>query len=268
VLGPLRVTAEGLDHRPGSPTRRAILTALLLQAGRAIGAEEFQELLWDEPPPSAAANIRSYIAGVRADLAGWATGLQQRLHTLHGGGGYRMWLQPEELDLQAFTRLAGQGRAEFLAGRLDGAVAALTAARQLWQGPFGGGLPGTRWFMSQAAALNNARIDSLQDLYAAQILTGADPLMIAYDIERTIAEAPYRERLWLLLAGTQYLNNDVANSLQAVRRCRTLLADDLGIHLPPEILALQSAILGWDSDQVRRLIATGGSPWQAAGARR
>lgn len=252
ILGPLLVQG---DTRMISPVRRAVLTALLLRTGRPITISEFAELLWDEPPASATANIRSHLTGLRRDLDGSQRGLSERLHTYRGGHcGYRLHIEPDELDLTRFAKAARTGRTHLLCGDLDAAIASLEEAITLWRGPFGQDLPPTRWFSAHVAGLNNARFDAYQDLFTACILAD-HTAVLGYQIESAIAEVPYRQRFWELLAAVHCIKGDASSALDVIKRCQALFADDLGLDLPPGIEAMRAAALTWDSRKAWRLVA-------------
>ncbi|MGW6578656.1 AfsR/SARP family transcriptional regulator [Streptomyces globisporus] len=239
-----------------SPVRRAVLTACLLRFGRPIGITEFSEILWDNPPVSATANLRSHVTGLRRDLDEVEPGLGERVRTYRGGQcGYGLEITAEEFDLPRFTSAVERGRKSLTNGSHESAVDALELAVGLWSGPFGQDLPPTRWFSSHTAGLNNLRLDAYQDLFTASVLAGRTS-MLSYRIESLIAEAPYRQHLWELLAAVHCLHGDTASTLSAVRRCQNLFAEDLGLDLPPGIEAMRTAALNWDREEAMRLVAS------------
>ncbi|MFG3252683.1 BTAD domain-containing putative transcriptional regulator [Streptomyces sp. NPDC048172] len=239
----------------GSSVRRAILTAFLLRPRQTIGVAELSELLWDDPPASATANIRSHLTGLRRSLDEAGPGLSHRLKTYRGGqSGYGLQVDPDEFDLPRFTLAARHGRNMLLRGDAARAVTTLEESLALWRGPFGQELPPTRWFNAHVAGLNNARFDACQDLFAACILADRTELL-SLRIESAIAEAPYRQRLWELLAAVHCIHGDAASALSVIKRCQRLFADDLGLGLPPHVEAMQLAALNWNGDQARRLVA-------------
>ncbi|EFL33681.1 transcriptional activator domain-containing protein [Streptomyces viridochromogenes DSM 40736] len=260
ILGQLRVRGNA---EVGSPTRRALLTALLLRTDQSIGMSELAELLWDEPPASATANIRSHLTGLRRDLELAMPGLSRRIRTYRGAqSGYGLHSTPDQLDLSSFMLAARRGRTLLAHGDADGAVATLEHALALWRGPFGQDLPPTRWFDTHTAGLNGARFDAYEDLFTACILANKSE-MLSYRIESVIAEMPYRQRLWELLAAVRCIDGDVAGALTVIKRCRVLFADELGLDLPPDVDAMQTAALSWDREQALRLIAVRASAFSS-----
>ncbi|MFE7289337.1 BTAD domain-containing putative transcriptional regulator [Streptomyces noursei] len=253
VLGPLEVCGQSVLGT--SPIRHAILTALLLRPGQPIGVGEFAELLWDEPPASAAANIRSHVTTLRQELDGIELGLSHQLRTFRGTQrGYGLQAAPGDFDLPMFVEAARRGRSRLQDNALEAAIGSLEEAAALWRGPFGQALPPTHWFNAHVAGLNNARFDALQDLFTALVLARRTD-MLAYRIERAIAEAPYRQRLWELLTAVHCVNGDAVNALEAIKRCQELFAVDLGLDLPPSIEAMRVAALNWSPDQALQLVA-------------
>lgn len=262
ILGPLQVMD---DVQSGSPVRRAMLTAFLLRHGQCVGISELAELLWDEPPSSATANIRSHVTGLRRDLDEAAAGLSRRLRTYRGcQSSYGLQVGAEEFDLSRFTMATQRGRNLLLRGDADTAVSVLEDAMALWRGPFGQDLPTTRWFNSHVAGLNNARYHAYQDLFTACILANQTQ-MLAYRIESVIAEAPYRQRLWELLAAVHCIDGDAAGALSVIKRCQHLFAEDLGLDLPPNVEAIRAAALSWDRNQAIRLVASRASAPETGG---
>lgn len=254
VLGQLSV--HGRTMSVTSPVRRAVLTACLLRYGRPIGNAEFSEILWDDPPVSATANLRSHVTGLRRDLDEVEPGLGDRMRTYRGAQcGYGLEIAPDEFDLPRFTAAVQRGRNWLLRGSHKSAVDALEQAVGLWNGPFGQDLPPTRWFNAHIAGLNNARLDAYQDLFTASVLAGRTT-MLAYRIESVIAEAPYRQHLWELLAAVHCLHGDTVSTLSVVSRCQKLFAEDLGLDLPPGIEAMRKAALNWDREEAMRLVAS------------
>ncbi|MEU1433507.1 BTAD domain-containing putative transcriptional regulator [Streptomyces sp. NPDC005775] len=251
ILGHLRIQEE-VEVR--SPTRRAILTAMLLRSGHPIGMTELAELLWDDPPLSASANIRSHFTGLRRDLDRALPGLSHRIKTCRGAqSGYRIEVGPEEVDLPVFVRASRQGRMCWARGEVESAIAVLEDALALWRGPFGQDLPMTRWFDAHATGLRNGWLDTYEDLFTVLLSAGRTE-MLSYRIETIIAEAPYRQRLWELLAAVYCVQGDSAGALNVLKRCRAVLVEDLGLDVPPSIEAIRGAALAWDGDEALRLV--------------
>jgi len=70
ILGPLEVrTDDGTPVDPGGPRPRALLSLLVLDAGRAVSTQRLTDGLYGAEPPSGAANaLQSQISRLRRRL--------------------------------------------------------------------------------------------------------------------------------------------------------------------------------------------------------
>ena len=94
----------------GAPKQRAVLAELLLARGAVVPRERLVDAVWGEAAPeSALASLQVYVHGLRKALGG--DRIERR------GNGYRVSLEPEELDLERFEQGLERGRAALEAGR-------------------------------------------------------------------------------------------------------------------------------------------------------
>ncbi|MGJ7420622.1 BTAD domain-containing putative transcriptional regulator, partial [Streptomyces cinereoruber] len=136
VLGPTLVHApDGTDVAVGGPRVRALLTALVLRAGRPVPVRELVDEVWygDEPPADAVAALQALVGRLRRALG--------RERVVSAEGGYRLDARPEDVDLHRFERLAAEGTAALAAGDAGRAAALLDEALGLWRGPALADLP-------------------------------------------------------------------------------------------------------------------------------
>jgi DNA-binding SARP family transcriptional activator len=128
LLGPLCLRGPGglLVLPAGRP--QAVLVALLLARGTWLSADRLAESLWDEPPRSAAANLRTYVSRLRAALGPY----QGRL--LSSAAGYAFRVEPGELDLDRFEEAVGAARKAERSGSPALAADRYAAALGLWSG--------------------------------------------------------------------------------------------------------------------------------------
>src|ERR1039457_3815357 len=101
VLGPMVSVADQGDRVPvARPLHRAILSVLLLYAGRPCSHTLLVDALWggSRPPKDPVGTLLSHISRIRSEL-----GVGGRLQTLCGA--YRMNPAPGELDLYRFHHL-------------------------------------------------------------------------------------------------------------------------------------------------------------------
>ncbi|MCA1675093.1 MAG: winged helix-turn-helix domain-containing protein [Actinobacteria bacterium] len=111
LLGPLEAIADGRPLRLGPPQQRALLAALVLQAGSVVSVDSLIDAVWGDRPPESAANIvQSYVARLRRLLEPQrARGEPARL-LLTRPPGYLLDLQPDQTDAGRFYQLVEAGR--------------------------------------------------------------------------------------------------------------------------------------------------------------
>ena len=124
VLGPLEVWCDGVPVKIGGARQRALLAMFLLNANRVVSrAQLIEELLDDARPETADHTLRVQLSRLRSvvDLPGAP---EPRL--VRQAPGYRLRVDPGELDLDVFEELLAQahqaslnGDHELAARRLD-----------------------------------------------------------------------------------------------------------------------------------------------------
>ena len=65
---------------------------------------------------------------------------------------------------------------------------------------------------------------------------------------RLVADQPYRENRWALLARAQYQAGRQGEALSTLQRARAVLAGELGLEPGPELAAVEQAILHQDPE--------------------
>ena len=125
ILGPLEIRHDGRSLDVPGGRRRALIAALLLRAGAPLTADWLSEALWGERAANA---LQVNVSRARRDLGP----LADRLRT--EAGGYRLHVEPDELDAERFTHGYEEGRALLAAGRADDASHTLNDALALWRG--------------------------------------------------------------------------------------------------------------------------------------
>ena len=130
ILGPVEVRAGGRAFELAGSRQRALLAALLLRRGAPVSRDRLVEDLWGEEDPQAAVNaLQVAVSRLRRALGDEA----RRLVTTPQG--YRLLIEPGELDLERFEALCEEGRRALAAGKAERAGARLRAALTEWRGP-------------------------------------------------------------------------------------------------------------------------------------
>src|SRR2546426_6688095 len=127
LLGPLEASRDGEPIALGGQKRRALLAVLLLDANSVVSRDRLIDALWGEDPPETARNtIQVYISQLRKLLPEGA------LETVPPG--YRLVVEPKQIDLFEFARLSEEGRTALAAGDAVAGADSLRAALALWRG--------------------------------------------------------------------------------------------------------------------------------------
>jgi DNA-binding SARP family transcriptional activator/Tfp pilus assembly protein PilF len=239
LLGPLRVYREDQPVPLGSVKQRLLLATLLLRPNEVVGTNELAAMLWgDEQPASAAANLRTYVRGLRKSLGGgapWA-GITA------AAGGYLLRVGPGERDVDLFDAAVARGRDALAAADADRAEAELSAAVGLWRGDPLSDLPLRPALARRVAQVEERRLLAEED-YAEAVLALGAPADVVPRLRALLDRYPLRQRAWGQLMVGLYRIGDVAGALDAFRRARQVLAEETGLDPAPELTTLYDDIL-------------------------
>jgi predicted ATPase/DNA-binding SARP family transcriptional activator len=238
ILGSVEVTRSGRLLPLGGRRQRALLALLLVHRDHVVSTDRLIEQLWDgAPPPGALKTLRSYVSRLRALLGGdGETVLRSR------SPGYVLECEPEQLDAARFERLARAGREALSAGAAAVAAEKLREALALWHGPALADVADEPFARPESARLEELRLAALEDRIEADLALGRHGELVA-TLESLVGEHPLRERLWGELMLALYRCERQADALEAYRRIRARLVDELGLEPSTTLQQLQQAIL-------------------------
>ncbi|WP_163013947.1 BTAD domain-containing putative transcriptional regulator, partial [Streptomyces sp. S1] len=239
VLGPTLVHApDGTDVAVGGPRVRALLTALVLRAGRPVPVRELVDEVWygDEPPADAVAALQALVGRLRRALG--------RERVVSAEGGYRLDARPEDVDLYRFERLAAEGAAALAVGDAGRAAVLLDEALGLWRGPALADLPG-RDADPLVVRVEQRHAQARRDRFAADLALGRAAGVLA-PLAALAAEQPLDEPLQALWIRALRDTGRAAEALAAYEEVRTALAERLGTDPGPALRALHADLLAED----------------------
>jgi WD40 repeat protein/DNA-binding SARP family transcriptional activator len=235
VLGPLEVDgqANGL-----SPRDRTVLSALVVRAGDPSSTELLADVLWgDAPPASWAKVVHGCVARLRKRLG--AAAIES------GASGYRLAVNQAEVDSRRFERLFERARDALAEGDPERTSYLVGEALDLWRGRALADVEEWEPGRVEAGRLEGLRMDAEELRVEAQTRAGR-----ARDVlERAralVAEAPFRERRWALLAVALHQAGRQAEALAALKRARMMLVDELGLDPGRELVELEEQLLRQD----------------------
>ncbi|MBR7829355.1 winged helix-turn-helix domain-containing protein [Actinospica sp. MGRD01-02] len=236
ILGTLEVrAADGLVEIPGRRLR-ALLIRLALDPGRVVSAERLIDDLWQDEPPNAAHNaLQALVSRLRA-LVGRAT-IEQ------GGGGYRLNVRPEDVDLVRFENYVRHGRACLESGDAASAAQSLRDALALWRGTPLSDVEGMPFAEPETAALDEQRVAAVEYLVDALLAQPAPAADLLPELEQLRIAFPFREGLHARYMKVLYALGRQAEALAAYEELRATLAGRLGVDPSPELTKLHLAML-------------------------
>ena len=254
ILGPVEVRAQGRPIAVAGGRQRALLALLLLRAGEPVSRDSLIAGLWGERPPDGAVKtVQAVVSRLRRALGGEAARL------VSGTSGYRLRVEPDELDLARFERLCGEGRRALGAGRPERAAARLRAALEEWRGPALADVALEPFAPPEVARLEEMRAAAVEDRIEADLALGRGVELVG-ELEALVAREPLRERLRAQLMLGLYRAGRQGEALDAYRDAVRTLDAELGLRPGPELERLQQAILVHDPALLRSVPAAGEAP--------
>lgn len=237
VLGPLEVFDGDTPVALGGPKQRAVLAMLVVHGNSLISAGHLVDEVWGESSPkSARRTLHSYIAKLRKLL---------NVHgeLLHGRqGGYVLDTDSASVDAVRFELNVAAARALYATDPVE-ALGLLDEALAMWRGrPFGllaDDLPSLR---IESTRLEELRLGAVELHIDCELEIGRGGPGIG-DLERLVAEHPYREGLWRRLILALYRSGRQGEALSAYQRVRRILGEELGIEPSRELMQLEDQVL-------------------------
>ncbi|WP_167761640.1 BTAD domain-containing putative transcriptional regulator [Blastococcus sp. CT_GayMR19] len=238
VLGPLEVE-DGTERItiPGERSR-ALLVALLLQPNTAVPTTRLVDAMWGEEPPDDPDNaLHQVVRRLRSRLGPLSDTVRTR------APGYLLAADVAAIDAECFERGAREAR-RLAPDDPHRAIALLDEALALWRGPAYGEFS-EGFARAPATRLEELRIAALEDRSALLLECGAVPEAVVAALE-LVATQPLRTRPVDVLMRALDADRRPAEALEAYRRHRAGLADELGLDPAAVLAELEARILRGD----------------------
>jgi DNA-binding SARP family transcriptional activator len=243
VLGRVSVRHDGVEQDLRGRRERAVLAVLVAQRGRVVSAERLIDEVWGEhPPESARASLQVAVSRLRAVLEPERPAGAAPTVLVSSGNGYCLRIGVEALDAGRLDQLTGQAHALLGSGESEAALRACDEALALWAGTPYAEVCDSPLVRGDATRLRELHL-ALVEARAEAMLALGRPALVTGELETLLAEHPFRERGWRLLAVALYRTGRQADALAAVRRARVVLVQELGVELSPELRQLEVDLL-------------------------
>jgi predicted ATPase/DNA-binding SARP family transcriptional activator len=239
VLGSLEVARDGVEIPVTAPKPRTVLLALLLANDRVVPLDHLIDAIWgDDVPGSARKLVQVYVSQLRAALG------TEAIETLPQG--YRMSVGPISLDSARFERLRSDASVALADGNAELALALARRALGLWRGPALADVAYRSFASSEAARLDELRLDCEEDVLDAELALGRHEEVVP-ELRRHCAEHPLRERARVRLALALYRCSRQSEALEVLAEGRRTMVDELGVEPGSEHQDLERSILNQDA---------------------
>lgn len=237
VLGAFEVTVGGRAVPPGGPLQRAVLARVLVGGRGAASADQIATDVWGERATrSTAASVHAYVSRLRRLLGEQAVGRRS--------GGYVLDRAVVSVDAEPFVDEVGRGRAALDRGEDGAAATLLRAALDRWQGARAfDGLGDLPFLVAEAARLEELRMVAAEALADARLRQGRGGDVVEV-LQELALQDPLRESLAVRLVRLLGAAGRPADALVAFDRCRSALADHLGVDPGGALRQVHAAVLG------------------------
>src|SRR5947208_14935663 len=160
ILGPMEVLDGARRIELPAGRGRALLALLVLHAGEAVASERLIDELWGEQPPATAATVvQGLVSRLRKQLEPGRGRREAPTILQTVGSGYRLAIDPEDVDADRFKRLLDEARAA--APELRSVK--LADALGLWRGPALADFTYEPFAQRAIIALDELRLAAIED---------------------------------------------------------------------------------------------------------
>ena len=260
VLGTVQARRE--DGSPvdlGGPWHREVLARLVAAEGRMVSTDTLIEDLWSQARTGSLGALRTFVAALRRAIEPDRPPRTPPRVLITQGPGYALRLPRGATDVDRFQDALAAAR------RDPEGVAGLGEALASWRGPAYADLPEAAWAQRERARLEELRLQGVE-LRAVILLDSGRGADLVATLGAHVAEHPWREPAWGLLARALYRDGRQAEALAALRRARRMLVEQLGLDPNPGLQRLETDILTRSAtlEPTREPVAR---PWSGTSAR-
>ncbi|WP_407697670.1 AfsR/SARP family transcriptional regulator, partial [Streptomyces corynorhini] len=199
------------------PRHRAVLARLIVARRRVVPVSRLVEDLWTEgdTPPGAVGAVRTFVGALRRALEPERPPRAPARLLVTEGPGYALRAEPGAVDAWRFERAVTD--AAPLPPR--DALARLDEALGWWRGPAYAEFAEEPWARAERSRLAELRLYGVERQAEARLALGL-AARAAPDLDAHVAEHPWREDAWRLLALALYRTGRQGDALAVLRRAR------------------------------------------------
>lgn len=242
MLGPLEVLIDGVPVHLGGRRQQTVLAALLANAGRPLQRQRLGSMVWNDPPPSAGPNLRTYLRRLRSALTD-PLSLESRV--VADRRQVTLRTEPGEVDLDVFDGLCRNAARAREAGDAAQAIGLYDQALRLWRGSPLDGIDTDNPLYATAVELTERRYAVESRRWGMLVEIGDFGAAIG-ELRAAVLANPFHERLAELLMLALYKDHRRWEALQVYAETRDLMIGSLGLEPGPELQRTHRRILDDD----------------------
>lgn len=242
LLGPVRAHLAGCELDLGPTRQRALFAVLALRANEAVSRQELIAAVWGaNAPATVTSSVHTYVYRLRRALELSAPRESSSPLASVGRAGYRLRLDPAQVDVRRFETHLERGRRLRPAEALTESIEELDSALALWRGEALEGLS------APVAELERPRFEELR--FSALETRVANLLDLGFyseaicELTGLVRKYPLREGLRGLLITAYSRSGRRAEALAEFQRLRERLIDELGVEPNQELQRQHMLIL-------------------------
>ncbi|WP_026928552.1 AfsR/SARP family transcriptional regulator [Glycomyces tenuis] len=239
VLGPLEVRIDDTPVHLGGRRQQSVLAALLLNADAPLPRQRLSGMVWSDPPPSAQANLRTYLHRLHSALT---DPVKRESRLVLDRCGVTLRADPSEIDLQVFEDLCTWAAGAHQSGDTSAAAELYSRALRLWRGAPLEGIDTDTPLYAAAVKLAERRFAAQLRRWRLLVELGAYGEAIG-ELRAATVENPFREQITELLMTALYKDHRRWEALQVYSRTREQMVDSLGLEPGPELRRAHRRIL-------------------------
>ncbi|ONI84072.1 hypothetical protein ALI144C_15300 [Actinosynnema sp. ALI-1.44] len=233
LLGTLDVAVWGNEVTVPAGKQQVVLAGLLLRGNQIVRVSELIDWLWDdETPDNAASTAQAYVRRLRQTLKA-----RDLITTMPHG--YRINIEPDELDLLRFRALAGRADlADDPAERSE----LITGALAQWRGPALADIPACSFREREVQRLTEEHLRATEVRIDCDLSLGRHAELLP-ELRTLATQHPFRERLRGQVMLALYRSGRQVEALASYQEVRATLADEVGVDPGEELQRLHQRIL-------------------------
>lgn len=219
---------------------------LALNAGHVVTVNSLTEEIWEcHPPRSGIPTLQTYILKLRRKLSQAlpkAESMSSKDVLVTRRAGYLLDVEPDDVDAVKYDRLSETGRQAVNDGDQLKASETLSEALNLWRGPALADVTTGPQLGIEAMRLEENRLGDLHLRIEADLCLGRHHQLLG-ELATLCARHPLMENFCAQHMVALYRSGRQCQALEAYRRLRTTMVEQLAVEPSPRMRQLHTAIL-------------------------